>query len=588
MRTYFAYIRVSTAKQGEKGSSLTEQRDAILRYADKHGLTISEWFEEQETAAKRGRVIFRRLLTKLKKGNAHGIIMHKVDRGARNLADWAELASLMDLGIDVHFAHEALDLSSRGGRLSADIQAVVAADFIRNLRDEVKKGQQGRLKQGYYPFKAPPGYLNNGKGTLKTVDPVQGPLLREAFELYADGTYALKALCAHMKKRGLLNAVGKPFYVSGFGRILANPFYYGLMTVNGQTFLGKHEPLITKELFDRTRARAAGRLTSATRVWAKTEYRYRRLLRCTTCGASLIAETQRTRIYYRCHSESCKGTSLREEDIDREAQTSLFYLPYPPILEASLREAFAKAAEDNAAKAADLEKSFALQMAQMVAREVKLTDAFIDGLIDQTSYQSRKTALHNERILIEEAQKNSRDVLRTGERVERFIEHTKSLKNLADLENSHIFRETIKSAVSNISVCQKSVDFKWSGALSMLIDLGGFSVGVHERTQPLTCIHSVTTCEPCQNSNMNQSSRKEVKRHEGVHDRAQPLTRIHSVTGSDTKASLCIQCITDRDAAFMLAAFESRDALYQAVISSDTLDNWILPLCKDDDISPAV
>ncbi|MEQ1509320.1 MAG: hypothetical protein ABL909_02830 [Sphingopyxis sp.] len=30
MRTYFAYIRVSTVKQGEKGSSLTEQKDAIL------------------------------------------------------------------------------------------------------------------------------------------------------------------------------------------------------------------------------------------------------------------------------------------------------------------------------------------------------------------------------------------------------------------------------------------------------------------------------------------------------------------------------------------------------------------------------
>ncbi|MEQ1672521.1 MAG: recombinase family protein, partial [Hyphomicrobium sp.] len=117
MRTYFAYIRVSTVKQGEKGSSLTEQRDAIERYATKRGLCVTEWFEVQETAAKRGRTVFRKMLTRLKKGSAHGLVMHKVDRGARNLADWAELASLMDLGIDVHFAHEALDLTSRGGRL---------------------------------------------------------------------------------------------------------------------------------------------------------------------------------------------------------------------------------------------------------------------------------------------------------------------------------------------------------------------------------------------------------------------------------------------------------------------------------------
>jgi hypothetical protein len=40
----------------------------------------------------------------------------------------------------VHFANDSLDLNTRGGRLSADIQAVVAADYIRNLREEAKKG----------------------------------------------------------------------------------------------------------------------------------------------------------------------------------------------------------------------------------------------------------------------------------------------------------------------------------------------------------------------------------------------------------------------------------------------------------------
>lgn len=546
MRTYFAYIRVSTIKQGEKGSSLSEQKAAILAYAQKHGLQVTEFFEEQQTAAKLGRAAFRKMLNRLKRGAAHGLIMHKVDRGARNLADWAEIAALKDIGIDVHFAHEALDLSSRGGRLSADIQAVVAADFIRNLRDEVKKGQQGRLKQGYYPFKAPPGYLNNGKGALKTIDPVQGPLLRETFELYANGTYALIPLCAHMKKRGLRNAVGKPFYVSGLARILANPFYYGLLTVNGQTYPGKHDALISKELFDRARARAAGRLTSPTREWGKSEYRYRRLLRCTVCQINLIAEKQRGHVYYRCHSAGCNGTSLREEAIDHEAQLLLSYLPYPPILEESLREAFAIVEKDRESQTSDLEKGFSLQMTQLVAREIKLTDAYIDGLIDLASYQARKTALLNERIALEEAQNESRDAGRLSNRVDRFIEHAKALRNLADLKNSHVFRETMKTAISNISVCRKSVDFKWSGALSMLIDLGGFSVGVHDRKKHLTCIHFVTR--------------------------------------DDVQPGLCNYCITDRDEAFRSAVLENRKVLYEAVISSNALDNWTPYISNDNEI----
>ncbi len=81
----------------------------------------------------------------------------------------------------------SLDFRSRGGRLAADVQAVVAADYIRNLRDECIKGLNGRLKQGYYPFRAPIGYLDNGRGQPKTLDPLRAGLVREAFELYSRG-----------------------------------------------------------------------------------------------------------------------------------------------------------------------------------------------------------------------------------------------------------------------------------------------------------------------------------------------------------------------------------------------------------------
>jgi len=54
MKSYFGYIRVSTAKQGTHGVSLIEQKAAIERYAARFSLSIIEWFEERETAAKRG------------------------------------------------------------------------------------------------------------------------------------------------------------------------------------------------------------------------------------------------------------------------------------------------------------------------------------------------------------------------------------------------------------------------------------------------------------------------------------------------------------------------------------------------------
>src|SRR5436305_6457722 len=198
MLRLFAYIRVSTTRQGTLGVSLVEQRDLIERFAKRESLTIIRWFEEQETAAKRGRPVWNDMVKRLRRGEADGIVIHKIDRSAQNLMDWGDLGELIDAGVTVRFVNENLDLGTRGGRLTADIQAVVAADFIRNSREEVKKGLYGRLKQGIYPFAEPVGYLNRGKGKLKIFDPQRAPLVRTAFELYATGMYTLETLRAEL------------------------------------------------------------------------------------------------------------------------------------------------------------------------------------------------------------------------------------------------------------------------------------------------------------------------------------------------------------------------------------------------------
>jgi len=194
MNTYFAYVRVSTIRQGDEGASLPEQRRLIQDYADRHHLYIQGWFEERLSAGNRGRPVFSQVVKEIVAGRAAGLILHKIDRGARNLRDWADLGELIDRGVDVRFVQDGLDLRTRGGRLAADIQAVVAADFLRNLREETRKGFYGRLHQGLYPLPAPFGYLDNGGGQVKTIHPELGPLVTRAFALYASGDHTLEQL----------------------------------------------------------------------------------------------------------------------------------------------------------------------------------------------------------------------------------------------------------------------------------------------------------------------------------------------------------------------------------------------------------
>src|ERR1017187_1919936 len=209
MNQYFAYIRVSTARQGEQGVSLEQQRDAITQYAQRNRMELAQWFEERETAARAGRPVFTQMIKHLRAGRARGVVIHKIDRSARNLKDWADLGEIIDRGVEVHFANEGLDLNSRGGRLSADIQAVVAADFIRNLREESKKGFYGRLKQGILPRPAPLGYLDVGAGQPKVPDPKTAPLVKHLFGLYATGTANFRDVLNEADRVGLRGRGGK-------------------------------------------------------------------------------------------------------------------------------------------------------------------------------------------------------------------------------------------------------------------------------------------------------------------------------------------------------------------------------------------
>jgi len=297
---FYGYIRISDPKQG-RGVSLQEQKAAIERFAGRNRLTIERWFEERETAARRGRRQWTEMLKLLQRGKAQGVLIHKIDRSARNLRDWADLGELIDRGIAVHFVNEGLDLQSRGGRLSADIQAVVAADYIRNLREEALKGINGRLKQGILPLPAPVGYLDCGAGKPKAIDPVRGPLVRRAFEFYATGKYNLHDLQEEMKKAWLRNRRGGVVSINGLSTMLRNPFYVGLIRMKRrkEVYEGAHAPLIHKSLFDRVQRVLDGKLSARPK---RHDFLFRRTLRCEGCGYALIGETRKGHTYYRCPS----------------------------------------------------------------------------------------------------------------------------------------------------------------------------------------------------------------------------------------------------------------------------------------------
>lgn len=456
MKSLYAYIRVSTTKQGEHGVSLQEQRAAIERYALQHGVEVAEWFEEVQTAAKRGRPVFARMLRLLQHGKAQGVVIHKIDRSARNLKDWADLGELIDRGIQVHLAAESLDLHSRGGRLSADIQAVVAADFIRNLREETRKGFYGRLRQGLYPLAAPIGYLDQGRGKPKIHDPERAPLIRGAFQLYATRGYSLNQLVAEMYLRGLRNRRGGRVTLNGISRLLNNPFYVGVIRLrSGESFVGVHEPLIAKDLFDHVQRILRGKTN--TKALAH-DFAYRRSLSCALCHQTLIGEHQKGHTYYRCHTPGCETKTVREEVVESSVNSALSLLRLKPTELALLRQA----AEDFLASQVNdresLRESLELRLGNIKSRMGRLTDLLIDDAIGKDIFEERKAVLLMERADIERQLGDLTGAQATrANRLREYLELLSRAQLQHEFANPSDRRDLLSELTSNRSVFPKNV-----------------------------------------------------------------------------------------------------------------------------------
>ncbi|WP_256372963.1 recombinase family protein [Pseudoruegeria sp. HB172150] len=456
MKPCFGYIRVSTLKQGE-GVSLEAQMDSILAFASRENLSIIKWFEEKQTAAKGGRPVFNQMLTQLRRGSARGVIIHKIDRSARNLRDWAMFSELPDHGIDIYVATETLDFNSRGGRITADIQAVIAADYIRNLREETIKGLSGRLKQGLYPFRAPIGYLDKGKGKPKAPDPQKAPLIRELFDLYASGQHSLRSLQAEMNRRGLRNLAGRPLSLHGVETILNNTFYAGIITIarTGASYEGIHEPLISANQFARVQDAKAGR--AAPKV-TRHNHLFQGLFRCGLCEGPMCPERQKGRVYYRCQRSSCPTTTVREDRLEDTIRHHLSRLQISLNLAEEMEDTWCKeqANTDTTAKA----KAISLQIADEERRLDRLTDLLVDEALDQQTFHDRQRSGKLRLVALREQLAAIPDPAALAKNHGDFLELMKNLCLLYEIGEPTEKRELVENVFSNRKVIGKNVELE--------------------------------------------------------------------------------------------------------------------------------
>ena len=155
------YARVSSKEQEKEGYSIPAQLKLLRDYAAAEGFTVAQEYVDVETAKRTGRANFEKMVGWLQKHSiTRAILVEKTDRLYRNIKDWVTIDVL---DVEIHFPKEGLVLS-RDSRSSEKfmhgIKVLMAKNYIDNLSEEARKGQQEKAEQGIWPTKTPLGYLN--------------------------------------------------------------------------------------------------------------------------------------------------------------------------------------------------------------------------------------------------------------------------------------------------------------------------------------------------------------------------------------------------------------------------------------------
>ena len=331
-----SYIRVSTREQAQRGGSeegfsLPAQREANKRKAQSMGaLVVKEFADRGESARSANRPELQKMLAYLKEdGGIDYVIVHKLDRLARNRADDVEInRAFEEAGVRLVSTSENID-QTPGGMLLHGIMSSIAEFYSRNLANEVIKGMGEKARNGGTLGKAPLGYVNvRGKDEhgreIRTVelDEERAPLIRLAFTEYATGNWTVSQLAKHLAGLGLdvpatPSKPARPITKGRLHTLLRHPYYKGVVQFQGVEYAGAHEALVDSQTWQTVQAiLASHRYGERQRIH---NHFLKSTVVCGQCGARLSvqnAKNSKGTIYpyfvcaRRCRLHDCTFTAV--------------------------------------------------------------------------------------------------------------------------------------------------------------------------------------------------------------------------------------------------------------------------------------
>jgi site-specific DNA recombinase len=311
---YILYARKSTESDDRQVLSIESQINELKALAERDGLEIVAVLQESRSAKALGRPVFAEMHERITRGQANGILCWKLDRLARNFIDGGRVIDALQRGVIAHIRTFERSYYPEDNVLLMAIELGMANQYSRDLAVNVSRGLRTKAQMGWYPVQPPLGYLNtktNQKGSNTIFnDPDRFSMVRKLWDMMLTGAHTATDLWKTANNQwGLTTRKGLKMSRSNIYGLFTNPFYYGEFEWprrSGNWFNGAHEPMITREEYDKVQMLLGrkGRPRPKNHAFA-----FVGTMRCGECGMAITAE-EKTKIqqngnvhhytYYHC------------------------------------------------------------------------------------------------------------------------------------------------------------------------------------------------------------------------------------------------------------------------------------------------
>jgi len=333
--------------------------------------------------------------------------------------------------------------------------------YIDNLSENTKRGLRQKVRRGEYPTLAPMGYINDSRTKTVVVDRKKSVIIKKAFKLYAENNSRLEDISDFLAQNGIVSKKGNKLHRDRISYLLSNPFYIGLFRYSGEIHEGKHQPVISKKIFDKVQEvlKQRGKPRKSRKNNPKA---FCGLLKC-VCGMSITAETQKGHIYYRCSKKSksakCEEPYIREENLNEQVSKLLQKFSLKKDWADQLLQMLEKDKKKNAQSFGAFVKENEEKIVSIKTKLQRLLDGYLEQDIEREVYRDEKAKLLSAKKSLEE-KISSLSQKRTGlvEPMEKWIKDAENLEKIAWEDNLIAKKVAAKEIFgSNLTLSGKKV-----------------------------------------------------------------------------------------------------------------------------------